>query len=283
MEIILVLIATAIGAAVGGWFGSLYTARNEETKSLKKRALALKALNLFEKYSKQSYKAAAPDFNTTFNTSEKRAILVLLDKIGVQIEFSIIGGFNINTVSFKDKVIDKDEIENMKSQVESGNCDNFFFSDVDLYFNKNMQTRALRSIAIRYVQNVLCNTTFDKKTGIQQSKDGWNLEFTPGELNCVLVFRKQACDGFYYDEKGIFKKSSEELLISEIKQGIWDKYLDWDIGSYLNLYSQKNLADTISSAFSNMMSLNAKQNSDQNNIQPHHSKCANYKPIEEQK
>ena len=106
------IVSGAIGALIGTYGGSYLILRKQEQKIKNVRSMAIKALNIFAGYAlqKKSYIDATSEFNTKLNTSEKRAIVVALHKLGVPFESPFKDTINVKNLRFRDVSIDKDEI-----------------------------------------------------------------------------------------------------------------------------------------------------------------------------
>lgn len=123
IPILTALIGGVIGTFLGAWLVSWF----QDKKLNGVRKIAIKALELFEKYDKKSFRDASNEFNTTLNISEKQMVLVALHKIGLPIDIAGEDVFNINSVRFLDRKIEKEMIEGMVLQIKKKYCDRFFF------------------------------------------------------------------------------------------------------------------------------------------------------------
>lgn len=251
---ILSITTAIIGALVGGYFGALWQYRFQNRKVSKIRSIAIKALDIFVGYAKQNqtYDMASAEFNNRLDVVEKRAVLVALCKLGIPVVQPIDDIFNIEVVKFEKKVICKDVLELMKGQVNKGNCDDMFFSDVDAYFSSNTRLLAVRAVAKKYVDLDYSKCKCDLKKGIVNHPLSLSEQFTPGELNILNVFRARSCWTDYFDKNGDAVPKKMEELKKEIDLGLWDTYLFWDWESYQNIQNQNSLAI----AFRDMMNMN---------------------------
>lgn len=250
------ILIALLSAFLGGYFGAWFQYCFQNRKVSKVRKIAIKALNVFSRYAKQeqTFDMATSEFNNTLDVVEKRIVLVALCKLGIPVVKPIDNLFNIENVKFEHKYIDKNTIDLMKGQVNKGNCDELFFSDVDAYFSSNTRLLAVRAVAKKYVDMDFSKCEWDNENNVlSHSKDSLQL-FTPGELNIVSVFRVRSCWRDYFDKNGkpILEKMDE--LKKEIDLGLWDTYLFWDWESYQNLQNQNYLVV----AFANMMKANIK-------------------------
>lgn len=75
--------------------------------------------------------------------------------------------FDIKNIRFKDIVIDKDEITTMIVQINKGNCDNHFFTDIESYFTSNLRLNAVRNVGKKYVEEVHAKVGLRKKNQIR--------------------------------------------------------------------------------------------------------------------
>lgn len=245
---LLPLISGIVGALIGTYGGSslLYWRQEKKIKSV--RNIALRALAIFDEYAKQNktYADAENEFNTKLNISGKRAIVVALHKIGVPFEMPTKEALDIKNLKFKSTLIDKDEIGNMKQQIEKGNCDNQFYVDVESYFTANLRLNAIRNIGKRYVTDVLEKSHIDKDNpNLINNPFNWWSSFSQGELQTILVLRDLLVGWNYFSADGAPDKVKTQKLIKEIEIGLWDNYLFWDYESFANVRAQHNLADTI--------------------------------------
>lgn len=250
MNILLALFSAFLGGLVGAWFQYWFQNR----KVNKVRQIAIKALNVFRRYAKQgqTFDMAASEFNNTLDVVEKRTVLVALCKLGIPVYKPIDDLFNIEDIKFEHKPIDKDTIDLMKGQVNKGNCDELFFSDVDAYFTSNTRLLAVRAVAKKYIDEDFSKSQCDKKNKVVNHPMNLSLQFTPGELNILNVFRTRSCWEDYFDENGKAIPEKMEEFKKEIDLGLWDTYLFWDWESYQNMQKQSSLAD----AFFNVMKMN---------------------------
>lgn len=97
-------------------------------------------------FKKKYYSDTADEFNLKLNISEKRAILVALHKLGIPFETLTKDIFDIKNIKLKEIPIDSEEIAAMIEQIDSGNCDNLFFIDIESYFTSNLRLNAVRDV-----------------------------------------------------------------------------------------------------------------------------------------
>lgn len=254
MELVISVLSALVAAFLGGYFGAWFQYLFQNRKVNKVRQIVIKAMNVFCRYAKQgqTFDMAASEFNNSLDVVEKRAVLVALCKLGIPVVKPIYDLFNIEDVKFEHKPIDKVTIDLMKGQVNKGNCDCLFFSDVDAYFSSNTRLLAVRAVAKKYVDMDFSKCEWDNKNNELCHSTDLQLLFTPGELNIISVFRIRSCWRDYFDKNGkpIHEKMDE--LKKEIDLGLWDTYLFWDWESYLNLQNQNYLAV----AFAKVMNAN---------------------------
>lgn len=242
MNEILIAISTAIiGGLVGTYFGARFLNMREESKMNAVREIAIKALEVLKKYSKQSFRNAENDFNTSLSLVEKRTVLVALHKLGIPIGIPSDEPFNIGKVYFVDTVIDEDVIEDIILQVRKGYCDHLFYLDPDKHFTANYALYALRNAAKKYVTEVLAKSTLDISHNIMSSPVNWENMFSLGELKPIMVFKDQVNIPLNFDIRGNPRKDKIESLIKEIDLGLWDTYLMWNYEAYQNARSQLQL------------------------------------------
>ena len=263
METIISILLALLSAFLGGYFGAWFQHSFQNRKVNKVRKIAIKALDVFCRYVKQgqTFDKAASEFNNSLNVVEKRAVLVALCKLGIPVVKPINDLFQIEEVKFEHKLIDKDTLDLMKGQVNKGNCDDLFFSDVDAYFSSNTRLLAVRAVAKKYVDLDFSKCEWDKENNtLKHSKDPLQM-FTLGELNILSVFRIRSCWHEYFDGNGKPILARMKELKKEIDLGLWDTYLFWDWESYQNVQSQNFMAQT----FVNMMNTNMQKSTQLDN------------------
>ena len=256
------ILTAAIGALIGTFGGAWFLYRRQEDKIENVRLIAIKALKIFLEYAKQkkSFVEASSEFNTKINVSEKRAIVVALHKLGVPFESPTNDILNIKRLNFKDVVIDKDEIKTMISQINKGNCDNHFYTDIESYFTSNLRLNAVRNAGKKYVKEVLANSCIDKSnSNVIINPDGWSKRLTPGELQTILVLRHQLANTDYFLTNGNADLEKIKILIREIAIGLWDNYLFYDYDAFMNIRAQSSLANAVQNIISNNQPVNINQ------------------------
>ena len=256
------ILTAAIGALIGTFGGAWFLYRRQEDKIENVRLIAIKALKIFLEYAKQkkSFVEASSEFNTKINVSEKRAIVVALHKLGVPFEPPTNDILNIKRLNFKDIVIDKDEIKTMISQINKGNCDNHFYTDIESYFTSNLRLNAVRNAGKKYVKEVLANSCIDKSnSNVIINPDDWSKRLTPGELQTILVLRHQLANTDYFLTNGNADLEKIKILIREIEIGLWDNYLFYDYDAFMNIRAQSSLANAVQNIISNNQPVNINQ------------------------
>ena len=256
------ILTAAIGALIGTFGGAWFLYRRQEDKIENVRLIAIKALKIFLEYAKQkkSFVEASSEFNTKINVSEKRAIVVALHKLGVPFESPTNDILNIKRLNFKDVVIDKDEIKTMISQINKGNCDNHFYTDIESYFTSNLRLNAVRNAGKKYVKEVLANSCIDKSnSNVIINPDDWSKRLTPGELQTILVLRHQLANTDYFLTNGNADLEKIKILIREIEIGLWDNYLFYDYDAFMNIRAQSSLANAVQNIISNNQPVNINQ------------------------
>jgi hypothetical protein len=256
------ILTAAIGALIGTFGGAWLLYRRQENKVENVRLIAIKALKIFLEYAKQkkSFVEASSEFNTKINVSEKRAIVVALHKLGVPFEPPTNDILNIKRLNFKDVVIDKDEIKTMISQINKGNCDNHFYTDIESYFTSNLRLNAVRNAGKKYAKEVLANSCIDKSnSNVIINPDDWSKRLTPGELQTILVLRHQLANTDYFLTNGNADLEKIKILIREIEIGLWDNYLFYDYDAFMNIRAQSSLANAVQNIISNNQPVNINQ------------------------
>lgn len=252
------LISGAVGALIGTYGGSYFLHWKQEKKIKNVRSMAVKALDIFKEYAQQkkNYTDSANEFNTKLNVSEKRAVVVALHKLGIPFEAPTRDTFDIKNIRLKDIAIDKDEIVAMIAQVDKGNCDTLFFTDIESYFTTNLRLNAVRNVGKKYVEEVHAKSWVEKeKPNTIVNPVDWYKQFTPGELQTILVLRTQLANTEYFSQNGRADSNKIKDLIREIEIGLWDNYLFYDYESFTNIQAQHNLANVVQ----NMIMMNQQQ------------------------
>jgi len=261
MVSVLFKIAVVILSAIaGGFFGAWFSYRFQCRKIIKVRCIAIKALEIFLNYAKkrQTYDLAASEFDNKINIVEKRAILVALCKLGIPVVRPVDEVFCIDHVRFEQEEIDRDTIKLMIEQINKGNCDELFFSDVEAYFSSNSRLMAVRAVAKKYVDIDFSKCVYDKKNNVINHPDLPTELFTPGEFNLLSVFRMRTCWDVYFDANGKAIPEKMSSLKKEIDLGIWDTYLFWDWESYLNMQNQSKMANAFATVMLQNMGIQQK-------------------------
>ena len=247
---LLPLISGAMGALIGTYGGSYFLHWKQEKKIKNVRSMAVKALGIFKEYAQQkkSYADSANEFNTKLNVSEKRAVVVALHKLGVPFESPAKDTLDIKNIRFKDIAIDENEIATMIVQINKGNCDNHFFTDIESYFTSNLRLNAVRNVGKKYVEEVHAKSYIEnEKPNTIINPANWYRQFTPGELQTILVLRTQLANTDYFSQNGQVDHKKIKDLIREIEIGLWDNYLFYDYESFMNIRAQHNLANVVQS------------------------------------
>lgn len=197
IDILIPILAALLGGFVGAWFQNLFL----QHKTNKVRKIAIRGLRVFKKYAKdgQTYDTAAADFNNELNVVEKRAVLVALCKLGIPVVKPVDNVFDITHIRFEHVEISKDSLFLMSEQINKGNCDTMFFSDVDEYFSSNSRLYATRAVAKKYVDIDLSKCSLEKNNQQITHPALATTLFTPGELNVLNVFRYHTNLDTYFD------------------------------------------------------------------------------------
>lgn len=240
---IIPFLTSIIGALIGTFVGAFCVHKFQQKGIIKNRKTAIKALKIFCDYNKKPFTVAENQFNT-LTVSEKRAVVVALHKLGVPFKIVANEVFDINNIHFNDIAIDKDEINGMIDQVDHGNCDSFFFNDVESYFSDNMRLLTARSIAKKYVYKVLSQSIVDSNEKKMISPDDWISAFTFGEYKTIQVFRDQVNDTFFFDTQGKPIPEKVSSLLKDIDLGLWDTYLMWSYEAYRTIKSQNEFVES---------------------------------------
>ena len=246
------LISGIAGALIGTFCGAYFLHKYQKSDKKKIQDIAIKAVEIFKSYKGKSFVEAQNEFNNKLTFSEKRAVLVALNKLGIPIKIPFSQPFNINEVCLCDEIISVDFLDDMITQLSNGLCDHLFFNDVEQHFSSNLRLMTLRKLAQRYVKNVFQKSIFVQSDNMIQHVPNWQDEFSPGELETIWVFRDKIANPLYYNIDGHPDSKKIDKLIKEIEIGLWDSYLFWDISSYQNIKNQ----NTMASLMTQMMSTN---------------------------
>ena len=259
LEWMVPLFVGVLSAFIGTFLGAVLLNYFQKSNVRKYRKSAIKALKILKKYDTKKYGEAKSQFNVDLSISEKRAVLVLLHKMGIPIQIPSSKKFDIKNIEFTDIVIDGKEIKGIIDQVKGGYGDMFIFNDVETYFTSNIRISTVRNIGEKYVKEVLAKSKLVDKT-IYYPKNWINL-FSVGELQTIVVLHDRLNNESYFQNNGNVSKEAIEKLIREIQIGLWDIYLFWDVDSYHNMQSQINFASVFQSALVNQHQIVQKQNS----------------------
>ena len=215
--VLVTLISGAVGALVGTYFGAYFSSRKQEEKKKEIRKIAIKGLNIINKYSgkENTYEVVEADFNTSLSVAEKRIFVVALHKLGIPILAASDTKFDIQYIRFDKIIIDKDEISAIIKQVESGYCDQLFYVDPDTYFSDNVRLRTLRNISKRWIEEVFANSTLDIKSEKIIYPEGWFEQFTWAENLNIAVFKERIGIKGYFTDKGKIKEGAIKEICSD--------------------------------------------------------------------
>lgn len=245
---ILVPILTAVlGGCVGAYFGSKFQEYKEEKKMLELRDIAVNALIIIRKYTKQSYSNAEDEFNTSLTITDKRCIIVLLHKLGIPVFVPANERFDIHRIHFANLIVDSDEIDGIILQIQQKHCDHLFFLDAETYFSSNLQFTAIREVGKKYVKEVLSKSIYNKETKKVSYPDGWVSKFGLGEYFAVRILHEQACIDLLYDERGNTIPEKMDQMLREIDMGIWDNCLFGNYEMYRNAKAQIEMSTVFQS------------------------------------
>ena len=100
----------------------------------------------------------------------------------------------------------------------------------------------------KYVEDVHAKSWVEKdKPNTIVNPVDWYKQFTPGELQTILVLRTQLANTDYFSENGQADSNKIKDLIREIEIGLWDNYLFYDYESFTNIQAQHNVANVVQS------------------------------------
>ena len=265
--ILVTLLSGAIGAGIGTYLGSHFSAQKQERRNKEIRNIAIKALNIIKKYSGKgnTYDMAEADFNTSLSVAEKRIFMVSLHKLGIPILATSETKFDIQHICFEKIVIDKDEILAIIKQVESGYCDKLFYIDPDTYFTDNIRLSTLRSVSKRWVKEVFAKSKLDLNTRMINYPNKWFESFTWAEKLGTAVFRERIAIEDYYTNEGNIKEGATKEICTDIDRGLWDSCFFWDIENYHSVTATSSLNTAIIKLLSNQNGLTTTLQQDKKN------------------
>lgn len=239
-----VVIALA-SALIGTYFGTFFLAKREENKVKKVRAIAIRALDIINGYAKHhgTYDKACQELNMKLNIAEKRAVIVALHKVGLPIQIPANAPFDIKNIRLSNDVIDKDLLDDAKTQIEHGHCDHLLYEDPDKYFTENLRIYTLRSLGKRVVNELLNRSTYNKTIDSVVYPEDWIKDYSWGELKVIYVFRLQVTSSMYFKFDGTPDMEKQDKLKQEIDMGLWDNYLLWANEAYDNLVKGSDLTN----------------------------------------
>lgn len=85
-------------AFAGTFLGAVLLNHLQKSNMRKNRGTAVKALKILKKYDTKKYGEAKSQFNIELSISEKRAVLVLLHKMGIPIQIPASNKFDIKDI-----------------------------------------------------------------------------------------------------------------------------------------------------------------------------------------
>lgn len=239
------ILLSLISACIGTFGGAYAFYRFENRKFKKVRDIAIKALDIFQKYGEKNktYEEASSDFNTSLSISEKRAVVVALSKLGVPFDFSKIERFSVKDIPLLSEEIHLEDIKSMRDQIKSGNCDSLFFMDVEQTFGKEFRIRKFRENAVKYVDKVLRLSTIDFNKNIVTFPENWYKDFSFSDRLNLLVIKEVIVDPEFFDSK-TSNPNKEKLdnLVQDILSGYLDQYLLSEYYTFKNIKEQQDFA-----------------------------------------
>lgn len=239
------VIVALLSALVGTYFGAFFLSKSEEYKVKKVRGIAIRALKIVAGYSKHNgtYNLACQELNAKLNIAEKRAVIVLLHKLGLPIQTPANAPFDIKEIQLSNEMIDLELIDDAKVQIEHGHCDHLFYEDPDKYFTENMRIYTLRRLAKRFVEETLGHSTYKQADEMIYYPEAWRTDYSWGEKKAVWVFKCQVTSSEYFHNDGTPDQEKLSKLQNEVDTGLWDNYLLWVAEAYDNLSLGTNLSN----------------------------------------
>lgn len=242
VNLLLTLLISLGGAFIGGYISFKLKSNKENKRKESIRSIAKNAINVLAGYKGKSYQEAENEFNNKINVTNKRIILVLLAKLGIPITFDKKTNFDIKNIKFLNRIIDENELADISSQIDSGNCDDLFFLDPETYFNNNFVIKYKREIAKKYVDEVFSKSLVWDDGKIHYPNK-WEDKFTQREVDILQIFSEKLCFQRYYDESTKNPKIEfVKELHKELDIGLWDDYLNWSYDIYSNVQMNSLLA-----------------------------------------
>lgn len=239
------IVIALLSALIGTYFGTFFLSKREESKVKKVRKIAIRALTIVANYSKHNgtYDKACQELNAKLNIAEKRAVIVALHKLGLPIRIPANAPFNIKEIHLSNDVIDSDLLDDIRVQIEHGQCDHLFYEDPDKYFSDNMRIYTLRELAKRFIEDTLGHSTYKPEEEKIWYPDNWLTSYSWGEKKALFVFRSQVTLSVYFHNDGTPDQDKLSQLQTEVDTGLWDNYLLWVAEAYDNLSSGTNLSN----------------------------------------
>ena len=193
-------------AFAGTFLGAVLLNHLQKSNMRKNRGTAVKALKILKKYDTKKYGEAKSQFNIELSISEKRAVLVLLHKMGIPIQIPASNKFDIKDIEFADITIDGKEINGIIDQVKGGYCDMLIFNDVEAYFTSNIRVSAVRNTGEKYVKEVLAKIV------------GEDVKIIDGGLGTAKELRRRLSEKNLLTETN--KKGKIEIVNSSDKKDV---------------------------------------------------------------
>lgn len=108
-----------------------------------------------------------------------------------------------------------------------------------------IKLQKLRNLALKYINEQMSLSTLDKVNNILKFPDEYTSN-PPLYYNTLGVFVIKATKTpYYYDEQGKIIKERINELKEQVKEGLWDYVLLWDITQYLASESNANMPNTM--------------------------------------
>jgi hypothetical protein len=121
----------------------------------------------------------------------------------------------------------------MIDQIKSGHCDTLFYKDIEPYFQNDLKIKALRKVAIRYIEEVFKKITYVNEKPIFPNQWGDSFSYTDNKF--IKVFIEEILHPHFFDESTYCVRNDRlDQLIKDVQNGYWDNYFNYDYTIYTN-------------------------------------------------
>lgn len=238
--IIVTGIITIIATFIGAWTGAQVIIRKQELKNSYPRKLISDILVILSSY--KNYSDAQSEFNK-YSIVEKKAVVVALKNLGVPIRIGIIDdAYDIENITFDNKVVSKEFVAKMIDFVNKGLCDDLFFKEISSgFYNATPKIIFAREIAIKYLKTLLIFGDALSTASLKSIIKSADIDFNQYQVIQVFCNTVDISDGVNNRTHSLEEKI--ESAITNVKNGVFDHLFYWDFRAFDNMNSQRNVAD----------------------------------------